>query len=72
MPTTLRRRKVDLETKTLRATLAGAACLIIAGALLGNAASVLLALAACLACGSRLERNYQRGLYGRRPIELVD
>jgi hypothetical protein len=72
MPTALCRRKVDFETRALRVILAGAGCLIIAGALLGNAVSVLLSLAVCLASLSRIERNYRRGAYGRGPVEVIE
>jgi hypothetical protein len=64
MPTQISRRKTDLETHALRALLAAAGCVIVAAALRGNAGSVLLALATCLACLSRIERNYRRGAYG--------
>jgi len=33
---------------------------------------MLLALATCLACVSRIERNYQRGAYGRVMIETIE
>ena len=38
----------------------------------GNAGSILLALATCLACGSRIEHNYRRGAYGAVTVESID
>lgn len=72
MPTQIRRRKVDFETRALRVLLAAAGCVIVAAALRGNAASILLALATCLACTSRIERNYRRGAYGAVTAESID
>ncbi len=69
---TLPRRKLDWEIHALRAGLAGAGGLIVVGALAQNAGSVLLALAACLACAGRMERLYQRGAYGRVKAEVID
>jgi hypothetical protein len=63
---------MDFETRALRGILAGAGCLIVASALCGNAGSMLLALAACLACASRMERNYHLGAYGIVKPELLD
>lgn len=65
-------KKADFETRALQGFLAGAGCLIVAGALMGNAATVLLAIAACLTCATRMERNYQRGAYGVPKPELLD
>jgi hypothetical protein len=72
MPTPLYRRKVDFETRALRGMLAAAGCLIVASALFGNAGSALLSLAACLACLSRIERNYRHGAYGRVKAETIE
>jgi len=60
------------EIRALRGILAGAGCLIVASALLGNAGSVLLSIAVCLACASRMERNYRLGAYGIPKPELLD
>ena len=64
MPTQINSRKTDFEARALRALLATAGCVIVAAALYGNAVSMLLAIATCLACVSRIERNYRRGAYG--------
>jgi len=72
MPTGIARRKVGVEARVLRAVMAVAGCVIIAAALRDNAGSMLLALATCLACVSRIERNYQRGAYGRVMIETIE
>ena len=72
MPTQISRRKVDFETRALRVLLAAAGSVIVAAALRGNAASVLLALGACLACVSRIERNYRRGAYGAVTAGSID
>ncbi len=66
------RRKLDREIHALRAGLAGAGALIVAGALVHNAGSVLLALAACFACAGRMERLYQRGAYGCVKAEVIE
>ncbi|MDB5359078.1 MAG: hypothetical protein JWO51_375 [Rhodospirillales bacterium] len=63
---------MDLETRALRGILAGAGCLIVASALAGNAGSILLSIAVCLACASRMERNYRLGAYGIPKPELLD
>jgi hypothetical protein len=60
------------ETRLLRGILAGAGCLIIASALAGNAGSVLLSIAVCLACATRMERNYNLGAYGAVKVEALD
>lgn len=72
MPTQISRRKVDFEAQALRGLLAAAGCLFVAAALEGNAGSVLLSLAGCLACVSRIERNYRRGAYGVVTAESID
>lgn len=72
MPAALPTRKVGVEARVLRGVLALAGCLIIASALCGNAGSMLLSLAACLACASRIERNHRRGAYGRTEVELIE
>jgi len=72
VPTDIRRRKHDFETRALRLVLAAAGGLIVAGALAGNAGTVLLSLGACLACASRMERNYRRGAYGRVELETIE
>lgn len=72
MPTQIPRRKVALETRLLRGVMAAAGCVIVAAAIRGNAGSVLLALATCLACVSRIERNYRRGAYGRVTAGTVE
>jgi len=63
---------MEFETRALRFILAGAGCLIIASALAGNAGSMLLSIAACLACATRMERNYGRGAYGPVKAEALD
>lgn len=63
---------MDFETRALRVILAGAGCLIIASAILGSAGSMLLSIAVCLACATRMERNYSRGAYGIPKPELLD
>ncbi len=63
---------MDFETRALRGILAGAGCLIIASALAGNAGSMLLSIAVCLACATRMERNYSRGAYGIVKAEVLD
>lgn len=63
---------MGFETRALRVILAGAGCLIVASALLGNAGSVLLSIAVCLACATRMERNYRLGAYGIPKPELLD
>lgn len=63
---------MDFEIRALRGILAGAGGLIVASALLGNAGSMLLSIAVCLACASRMERNYRLGAYGIVAPELLD
>ncbi|HLZ66110.1 MAG TPA: hypothetical protein VKQ29_07755 [Aliidongia sp.] len=72
MSATIYRRKASFETRALRGILAAAGCLIVVSALLGNAGSVLLSIAACLACVSRIERNYRHGAYGRVRAETIE
>jgi hypothetical protein len=72
MPTQINRRKAGFETRALRALMAVAGCVILVAALEGNAGSILLALATCLACGSRIEHNYRRGAYGAVTVESID
>jgi hypothetical protein len=72
MPTALRPRKVAAETRALRCVLAAAGCVIVASAVLDNPVSMLLSLAVCLACGSRMEHNYRRGAYGCVELEGGD
>ena len=64
--------QAHFETRALRALLALAGVLIVAGALLANPATVLLSIAACLVCATRMERNYHRGAYGAPKPELLD
>jgi hypothetical protein len=66
------RRRSPSEARVLRWLLAAAGCLIIAGALLGSAGSVLLALFACLACATRIEQKYRKGDYGSIADETIE
>lgn len=72
MPSQVPHRTTDPEIRVLRGILAGAGCVIVASALCHNAGSVLLALAVCLACATRMERCYRDGAYGRVEVELVE
>jgi hypothetical protein len=62
----------DRERRLLTLLLVCGACLFVAAAFLSNGGSALLALVACLACGSRIERNHGRGDYGSTPPESLE
>ena len=68
----LPRRKLDREVYGLRTVMAAAGSLIIVGALNHNAGTVVLALAACLTCATRIEHLYRQGAYGRAEPERFD
>jgi hypothetical protein len=67
-----RRRGVKSERRFLQLMLIIGGGLFIASALTANTGSALLSLFACMACGTRIERNYLRGHYGCPPPETIE
>jgi hypothetical protein len=63
---------VSSERHILQLLLVLGACVFIAAALMANGGSAMLSLFACLACGTRIERNHGRGDYGRTPPESLE
>jgi hypothetical protein len=61
-----------LERRILQLMLVFGACLFIAAAFMANGGTAILSLFACLACGTRIERNHERGDYGRTPPESLE
>jgi integral membrane sensor domain MASE1 len=65
-------RGVAAERRLIQLMLVASGGVFVASALSANAGSALLALFACMTCGTRIERNYQRGRYRRVPSEDIE
>jgi hypothetical protein len=66
------RNGVIAERRMLQLLLVTGAGLFVVAALKVNGGTALLSLFACLACATRIERNYGRGDYERAPPENME